>query len=138
MTVNLSVANKSNGNSFSVKVPEGIDIKNYKGSGKPQNAGDVESKAGKKTVTNLFMQNGDKNLSPQRSMNLSSQNYAIFDKLRGLDGDKKNLTEKDLAELRKNPSLWKKLGITDVKYDPNEKVTGVYTSKNSALYFDIK
>jgi 23S rRNA (cytosine1962-C5)-methyltransferase len=32
-------------------------------------------------------------------MNLSSQNYTIFDKLRGLDGDKKNLTEKDLAEL---------------------------------------
>ncbi len=134
MTSNLTVANKSSGETFSVSVKGNVTIKNYKhdGSMKP---GEIKTTVKNGKVTNLYCQEGDKKQTPQRALNLSNTKYNIFNKLKGLDGNPNDLTQKDLQLLKQNKSLQQKLGIFTVKHDAEAKVTGIYTSANDSNPF---
>ncbi len=129
MTSNLIVANKSNGNQFSVSVKGNVTIKNYKHSGALQ-PGEINTSVKNGQVVNYYCQTGDKKNTKQRALNLSSTKYDIFNKLRSLDGNPKDLTQKDLQMLKQNKKVQKELGIFTVKYDAEAKVTGIYTSAN--------
>lgn len=136
---NLVVANKACPNTnFKVDVKNGSEIKNYKHAGLPAKAGEVETSAANNKTKTYYRQEGDKNITPQRELSLSSSKYGIFDKVRRLDGNPGDISAKDLQVLKKSPSIWKKYGISSVKYDANAKTTGVYTSQNDQNPFIFK
>ena len=71
-------------------------------------------------------------------MNLSAGKYEILDKARRLDGNAGDLSAKDMAKLRKSPSIWKKYGISNIKYDGKSGTTGIYSSPQDKNPFVIK
>ncbi len=90
-------------------------------------------------VANYYKWSNRDNPTSERALNLSENNYLIFDKLRKADKTDKNgkiLTQSDFEALRKNPQLQKELGVS-VKYDAKEKVYGIYGTNGSTLYFDF-
>ena len=134
MTANLTVANKSNGETFSVSIKGDLTIKNHKHNGE-LTPGEVRTTVKNGKVTNFYCQPGDKKNTPQRALNLSSTKYNIFNKLRTLDGNANDLSQKDLQLLKQNKALQKQLGIFAVRYDAEAKVTGIYTSANDSNPF---
>jgi hypothetical protein len=174
MPNNLTVACKANSDHFTVKVPNGTVIQNFKGKAIPMKAGVVQTTANNGHVTNYYRQEKteyktvqkqqsvwqkvrnfvttgktgkteevpyqtvDKELGNQSALNLSSAKYNIFDKVRGLDKNPKDLSAKDLEVLRKSPTLWKQMGISAVKYDAKTKTTGIYTSAGDKHPFIIE
>ncbi len=134
----LTVANKAQGNTFNVKIDGNVTIRNYKGAGEMKN-NDVKTLVQDGKVTNLYKWGNKNTPTKERALNLNSSNYLIFDALRKADkNDKKGekLTLSDLEALRTNKALQKELGVT-VKYDPDEKVYGLYGKTGSTLYFDF-
>lgn len=134
----LTVANKAQGNTFKVKVDGNVTIRNTKGNG-PMKNNEAKTVVQDGQVTNYYKWGNKDSATKERALNLNASNYLIFDKLRSADkADKKGekLTQSDLEALRKNKALQKELGVT-VKYDPDEKVYGLYGSSGSTLYFDF-
>ncbi len=134
----LTVANKAQGNTFKVKVDGNVTIRNTKGKG-PMKNNEAKTVVKNGDVTNYYKWGNQKSATKESALNLNASNYLIFDKLRSADkSDKKGekLTQSDLEALRKNKALQKQLGVT-VKYDPDEKVYGLYGANGSTLYFDF-
>lgn len=132
----LTVANKAQPNQkFTVKLADNVTIRNYKGREKMQ-PNDVKTTYKDGQVSNYYQWGNTAAPTKEKSLNMSYNNFLIFDKLRKADGNAKNLSRKDLEALRNNKQLQKELGIT-VKYDANEKVYGIYGAGGSKLYFDF-
>ena len=90
-------------------------------------------------VSTYYKWSNAKEATKESALNLNATNFGIFNKLRKADKADKNgnkLTRSDLEALRKDKNLQKQMGIT-IKYDPQEKVYGIYNQKEkTTLYFD--
>ena len=67
MTANLTVANKSNGETFSVSIKGDLTIKNHKHNGELK-PGEVRTTVKNGKVTNFYCQPGDKKKYPSESI----------------------------------------------------------------------
>ncbi len=135
---NLTVANKAQGYTFNVKIEGNVTIRNFKGNREMQ-SNEMKTVVEDGRITNYYKWGNAKNPRKERALNLNSSNYDIFNALRKADKKDKNgeyLTISDLEALRTNKALQKQLGVT-VKYDPDEKVYGLYGETGSKLYFDF-
>ena len=136
---NLTVVNKyQNDQKFTVKVEGNVRIKNFKGNRKMQNH-ETMTVAKNGQVSTYYKWSNAKEATKESALNLNATKFGIFNKLRKADKADKNgnkLTRSDLEALRKDKNLQKQMGIT-IKYDPQEKVYGIYNQKEkTTLYFD--
>ena len=137
----LTVANRAQGNSFNITVQGNVTIRNFKGHENIENPHEAKTVVKNGKVDNYYLWGNQDKATSERVLNLSSNNFSIFDKLRKLDKetDKKGkvLSQSDLEILRNNSKLQEELGVI-VKYDAKEKVYGIYGGNNSKLYFDFE
>lgn len=134
----LTVANKSQSTTFSVKVDGNVTISNTKNKGKLEN-NETKTTVKNGRVENYYKWPNSQNATKESALNLNSGNYNIFDNIRKADkNDKagKKFTRSDLEALRKDKNLQKELGVT-VRYDAKEQVYGIYGANGSKLYFDF-
>ena len=135
----LTIANKAQGNTFSVNVKENVVIRNYKPSEKMgDNCFKTTVKNGK--VTNEYKWSNVNSPTKERAMNLGAENYSIMHALKKADKKDKDgniLSQSDLKALYNDKAMQKKLGV-QVKFDPKENVYGIYGSNGSRLYFDFE
>ncbi len=136
---NLTVANRTQGGTFNVYVSGNLTIKNYKGD-RPLQTHEAKTVIKNGNPTNYYQWSNPKKPTKERALQLNSTNYTIFDAVRKSDkkdnkGEK--LTQSDLDAFRNNKKLQKELGVT-VKYDPQEKVYGIYGQYGTTLYFDFE
>lgn len=135
----LTVANKAQGTTFKVKVEGNVTIRNTKNTGAMKD-NEVRTVVDDGRVSNYYKWGNTKAPTKERALNLNSSNFLIFDGIRKADKNDKNgekLTQSDLEALRKNKALQKELGVI-VKYDPEEKVYGIYGKTGTTLYFDFE
>lgn len=123
---------------FTVNVAGNFTISNTKNKGNLQNH-ETRTVVKNGQAKTYYKWSNMPNATYESTLNLNYNNYTIFDGIRKADkNDKKGekLTQSDLEALRKDKSLQKKLGVT-VKYDPQEKVYGIYGNNDTKLYFDF-
>lgn len=121
---------------FNVKVNRNLTVTNYKPAAdrKPQ-SGDLTARFydGQKDIS-IINSNG-KQQSNLKTVDLSSTKYTIFQELVKLDGNGKDLTEKDLLNAKK---LIGKHGVTAVRRDAEAGVTSIVMKDGGILRFDFE
>ena len=121
---------------FNVNFNKNLTITNYKPSeGRAPQKGDLTAKfcSDKKDIS--IVSSDGKTLNRRRTVDLSSTKYTIFQELVKLDGNGKDLTEKDLFNAK---ILIGKHGVTAVRRDAEAGVTSIVMKDGGILRFDFE
>lgn len=131
----LLVTSTNENQNFEVKFSRNVQITNFTQRNMGE-VGDIKAtvKNGNQGYAERIYGSGQRS-DKLYSMDMNSKRYAIFDKLRKLDGNADDLTEKDLA---KADSLIGKNGVKAVKRDANAGVTTIVCDDGAVLRFDFE
>ncbi len=142
----VSTAKDYNPTKFTVKCEGNFTISNTKNKNNlDRQQYRVDVKNGNASVSfcrpaESWMKCGDKYERKEVSLGVRDRNYQVFDAIRQADKKDKGgkiLNRADLDALRNDKELQKKLGV-QVKYDPNEKVYGIYRDGSLIIHFDFE
>ncbi len=130
----LVVTNTGAYENFTVSFARNTTITNFR-QREMGEVGDISTtiKNGKSGETTRIYSNGKS--GKLATMDLNNKRYAIFDKLRKLDGNENDLSESDL---QKAESLVGKNGVTGIKRDANAGVTTIMCDDGAVLKFDLE
>ncbi len=119
--------------SFSVKFSRNTEITNFH-KREMGEVGDVKAtiKGGQAKTQQVFPSGLSGDLA---TLDLGTKRYAIFDKLRTLDGNPNDVSDKDLLAAKKLKGF---AGVMDVKIDANAGITTIYCDDGAVLKFDVE
>ncbi len=131
---NLLVTNTGAYKNFNVQFYRNTEITNYHNRNMNE-VGDFHTsvKNGKDGTTIRNYSNGTSGVLG--SLDLNSKRYAIFDKLRKLDGNENDVSEKDLLSAKE---LIGTEGVKNVKIDSGAGITTIYCDDGAVLKFDTE
>lgn len=122
----LNILSKLNPNGQAIELEGNCKITNYKNaSALVKNPFTIIKKDGEVTVNGL---------AQQEYKDIESS-VSVFSRIASMDGNTGNLTAEDLKLARqdynKNKSVWKTLGVSSFKYDPNEGIANLTIGKQT-------
>ena len=133
--VSRATTGSGNTQKFNVTTNRNVQITNYQVNKEKPEAGDFNARFynGRNNISIYNSENKEE--TNKATLDLSTNRYAAFKELVGLDGDSSTLSEKDLQSASK---LVGKHGITNIRKDSNAGVTTLVFNDGAILRFDFE
>ena len=133
--VNRATTGSGNTQKFNVTTNRNVQITNYQVNKEKPEAGDFNARFynGRKNISIYNSENKEE--TNKATLDLSTNRYATFKELVGLDGDPDTLSDKDMQLASK---LVGKNGVTNIRKDSNAGVTTLVFNDGAVLRFDFE